>query len=507
INPHSSSIHHKTICHCGPKLFILKNYLTKNKNIYSKTVKIIRMFFQYVISLSNGFWQPNGCKTFCCCDGHGSRWLTMAAAIGRMCASSFRYLNAPCFRHAPELTEAWDSFPALGFGLLPQLPSCAACVLYGYAWAFCCCLPTSFGASATAPVMHVTALACVPLVTPAPYARPFYVGDTAHGGTHGSLSAPLSPTPRCAAARSHCASSGRPPPRTTCASCRPLMCFEGYLALPCHLPVFGWRACTCHLPSSLRLCGLGLMHLGMSGSPSVCPPSLFGPGHLLGLYPGWPACNQLCNKDPVKLLSCDDISTFGEYEKMCADNIQNLDMTDTERRDTIESCAFDMCVVFNSGSTDPSPQDWLDRIKQSAGRQIAINIATPRNPNLEWNTVDSDLFVRFDRQEYWNDARAVCQEFGLELYQPRNPMAVAIYLKDKYGDWRSRYWLGARGNGTHMAWLSGDVLTLDNPYLMWRDVRKNPNQCTGLQANNKEKNKVLYASWGCSVWKYYTLCG
>ncbi|CAL4072127.1 unnamed protein product, partial [Meganyctiphanes norvegica] len=62
-----------------------------------------------------------------------------------------------------------------------------------------------------------------------------------------------------------------------------------------------------------------------------------------------------------------------------ANNIQNLDIAETERNETIESCAYDMCIIISSGSSEPSPQDWLGQIKKFAERRIAIRDSRTNN--------------------------------------------------------------------------------------------------------------------------------
>ncbi|CAL4141649.1 unnamed protein product [Meganyctiphanes norvegica] len=130
-----------------------------------------------------------------------------------------------------------------------------------------------------------------------------------------------------------------------------------------------------------------------------------------------------------------------------------------------------------------------------------------RNPNVDWDNIGSDWFVKIDQRVSWDEARALCQEQDLDLYQPIDPPAVARYLEDKYNDGLSRYWLGARGNGTHVVWISGDILSEDNPYFF-----PNPlgiiGACTILLTNSNypEQGTVLYTNFSCRN-DFITLCG
>ncbi|CAL4099022.1 unnamed protein product [Meganyctiphanes norvegica] len=82
---------------------------------------------------------------------------------------------------------------------------------------------------------------------------------------------------------------------------------------------------------------------------------------------------------------------------------------------------------------------------------------------LQWVAVGStDRFVRFSKEMNWYYARTLCRRHSLQPYHPGDILAVAQYLEDNFSDrW---YWLGAKGNGTHMVWISGEPLTMADPW-------------------------------------------
>lgn len=82
-----------------------------------------------------------------------------------------------------------------------------------------------------------------------------------------------------------------------------------------------------------------------------------------------------------------------------------------------------------------------------------------------WHTVGSDRFVSFYEMGpmSWTDARAVCTNHGLDLYEPQDNAAVSQYLLDNIeSSWSILYfWIGGRGNSTHNVWLSGGEIPYD----------------------------------------------
>ncbi|CAL4075266.1 unnamed protein product, partial [Meganyctiphanes norvegica] len=52
--------------------------------------------------------------------------------------------------------------------------------------------------------------------------------------------------------------------------------------------------------------------------------------------------------------------------------------------------------------------------------------------NLTWHRVGRDRFVRFSQNMNWINARALCRRNGLDLYEPYNSTAIAIYLDDNF---------------------------------------------------------------------------
>ncbi|CAL4091841.1 unnamed protein product, partial [Meganyctiphanes norvegica] len=126
-----------------------------------------------------------------------------------------------------------------------------------------------------------------------------------------------------------------------------------------------------------------------------------------------------------------------------------------------------------------------------------------RNPSLEWNNVGSDWFVRIEQDLTWDEGRTICQERGLDMYQPKDVMAVHTYLYDNFVP--KLYFLGARGNGTHMEFLSGDVLTEDNPLIYPNQFDVNPYTCLVLYATLTDT--PLNADASCTSNALSILCG
>ncbi|CAL4190160.1 unnamed protein product, partial [Meganyctiphanes norvegica] len=131
-------------------------------------------------------------------------------------------------------------------------------------------------------------------------------------------------------------------------------------------------------------------------------------------------------------------------------------------------------------------------------------------PNLEWRTVGADRFVRFDQKITWNEARNVCRSHGLELYMPKDILNVSKYLDDTFSNGSGMWhWLGGRANGTHMVWLSGDVLTREDPWYSTGYSYVSTNYCLYFLTHSgwATKAQVLY-SYLCDYDdKFYVVCG
>ncbi|CAL4075269.1 unnamed protein product, partial [Meganyctiphanes norvegica] len=117
-------------------------------------------------------------------------------------------------------------------------------------------------------------------------------------------------------------------------------------------------------------------------------------------------------------------------------------------------------------------------------------------------------FVRFSQNMNWINARALCRRNGLDLYEPYNSTAIAIYLDDNFSD--SFYWLGARGNGTYQIWLSGGELTRDEPWYSTYYQYVGANSCLAIITHSgyPRRGGVLFGYTNqCTTRKEDVLCG
>ncbi|CAL4126159.1 unnamed protein product, partial [Meganyctiphanes norvegica] len=136
-----------------------------------------------------------------------------------------------------------------------------------------------------------------------------------------------------------------------------------------------------------------------------------------------------------------------------------------------------------------------------------MNNKAINSSQYQWHIVDTDRFVRFPQEMNWDDARALCRGCGMDLYKPKNIVAVAKYLEDNFSDkW---YWLGARGNGANQAWLSGGVVSRSDPW--YRDYYKHvgTSDCLQLITYNGEpaKGTVLGTASCTNRTNIDVLCG
>ncbi|CAL4070568.1 unnamed protein product, partial [Meganyctiphanes norvegica] len=192
---------------------------------------------------------------------------------------------------------------------------------------------------------------------------------------------------------------------------------------------------------------------------------------------------------------CDRLSGFCvKSQKECKDTVALLGCRG------VKKC---ICCIVPDGTT-PAPVTCPLVTCTSSPTQPVITTTGP-----DWENVNSDWFMRFDQEVNWDDARIFCQEKGLDIFQPKDAPAVAIYLEDKYD--ADRYWVGARGNGTHMVWVSGDVLTEDDPWTIkgYLNFFVANAICTSLEAGGVHwitKEEVLIPALYCTN-IYPFLCG
>ncbi|CAL4122262.1 unnamed protein product, partial [Meganyctiphanes norvegica] len=71
-------------------------------------------------------------------------------------------------------------------------------------------------------------------------------------------------------------------------------------------------------------------------------------------------------------------------------------------------------------------------------------------------TVDSQTFIPFPTKTgSWNDAKYLCEDLGFVLPEPRDPNKLAQLLRAIVDVEQKYYWIGGRGDGTRINWLSG----------------------------------------------------
>lgn len=131
--------------------------------------------------------------------------------------------------------------------------------------------------------------------------------------------------------------------------------------------------------------------------------------------------------------------------------------------------------------------------------------------NLNWLTVGADRFVKYNQTMTWTDARTVCRSVGLDLYQPKDYLAVSKYLETNYFNGGSSvyFWLGGQGNGTHQLWFSGSVVPANAPWYGSYASSVGTNHCMFLvtYGGNADKGTVLGA-YRCSYTSAFRpLCG
>ncbi|CAL4063812.1 unnamed protein product, partial [Meganyctiphanes norvegica] len=129
---------------------------------------------------------------------------------------------------------------------------------------------------------------------------------------------------------------------------------------------------------------------------------------------------------------------------------------------------------------------------------------------LDWQTCGRDRFVRFGEKMIWNDARSLCKSHGLDMYHPIDLLKLAEYLEKNPTGSRSadNHWLGARGNGYNMVWLSGEVIPRNNP--LWYSTAANNFQtydCAFVLTHSKwYQYGTVLSAYRCH-YKYAVLCG
>ncbi|CAL4140196.1 unnamed protein product [Meganyctiphanes norvegica] len=138
---------------------------------------------------------------------------------------------------------------------------------------------------------------------------------------------------------------------------------------------------------------------------------------------------------------------------------------------------------------------------------IKLNNKAINSSQYQWHILDTDRFVRIPQGMNWNDARALCRGFGLDLYKPKNAVAVAKYLEDNFSD--NYYWLGARGNGTNQAWVSGGVVSRSDPWYGGSYTNVVTNYCLALFTHGgyPAAGTVLFADSCTRSSINYVLCG
>ncbi|CAL4119068.1 unnamed protein product [Meganyctiphanes norvegica] len=74
-------------------------------------------------------------------------------------------------------------------------------------------------------------------------------------------------------------------------------------------------------------------------------------------------------------------------------------------------------------------------------------------------TIDSQTYMAFPtRTGSWNDAKDFCEERGFVLPEPRDPKKLAKHLRAIIDVEQNYYWIGGRGDGTRINWLTGGAI-------------------------------------------------
>ncbi|CAL4180267.1 unnamed protein product, partial [Meganyctiphanes norvegica] len=129
-------------------------------------------------------------------------------------------------------------------------------------------------------------------------------------------------------------------------------------------------------------------------------------------------------------------------------------------------------------------------------------------PDVPWHVVGDDTFVMFPQRMNWYDGQALCQTYNLNLYHPKNILAVAEYIDTN--SFYSQYWLGAKGNGNDQVWIDGEVLTSADPWFRPDNYWNNgTNDCLAFITHSDywAKGTVLFAVSGTVVTDYGIICG
>ncbi|CAL4081072.1 unnamed protein product, partial [Meganyctiphanes norvegica] len=157
---------------------------------------------------------------------------------------------------------------------------------------------------------------------------------------------------------------------------------------------------------------------------------------------------------------------------------------------------FTLCELIKTSTPAPT---------STVPTTTPLTIATTSS-NLNWLTVGEDRFVRFGERMIWDDARALCRNHSLDLYHPKDILAVAKHLDDTvFDDYADVYWLGARGYGPNIRWLSGEVIP-NGP--LWYSYSSHQHYCIFLLAHsNKYIQGDVLSSYTCDRSKHGVLCG
>ncbi|CAL4115682.1 unnamed protein product, partial [Meganyctiphanes norvegica] len=180
--------------------------------------------------------------------------------------------------------------------------------------------------------------------------------------------------------------------------------------------------------------------------------------------------NTLSNN--VESLIIDDLNSniVNITEKLAKDHtttkkcISMQEKLFTEFHNVSSTVKSSIIKELNTNTIDISTKilNYMNASDTNLLNSIKLNNKDIKCNQNHWYIVGTDFFVRFPQEMNWEDARALCLGCGMDLYKPKNAVAVAKYLEDNFSD--TWYWLGARGNGANQAWVSGGVVSRSDPW-------------------------------------------
>ncbi|CAL4103675.1 unnamed protein product, partial [Meganyctiphanes norvegica] len=119
----------------------------------------------------------------------------------------------------------------------------------------------------------------------------------------------------------------------------------------------------------------------------------------------------------------------------------------------------------------------------------------------EFHFIGSQCFIAYlDEKVSWASAQRKCASEGLVMAQPRDPVALAFYLRHYVAS--SPLWLGANGDGTAIKWLNSSVVEESSP-LWYHNPSPHLDKCLMLLTNAYYQTP-LYAERCFAI--FYTLC-